>query len=263
MIQIATMGLTPVVIEEGLQKIRPDKLYIIHTENVKGEKPKKQVEDQAKKLKKNIEKNYKIDVTLTKVDKFDTSGVIYSILDIIRKERNLNKELSGDDFVINITGGTKAMVAGASCAAYLAQTKMYYVPDPEYSKGKEPVIELPVPRRAVDDSKGETAKTTSIILQKILEFSPTNNKHLLEKLENEKIKVQKTSGDGKKPKKSYKKINGQFLSYHLNKLEEAGLITKTRGWMKGKKKDTKLNTIEITETGKYFAYFPEIIGTKF
>lgn len=259
MIQIATLGLTPVVVEIGLQKIHPNKLYLIHTENVKGGTIKEQVEDQAKKLKKNIEKNFRIEVNLRKVDKFDTSAVIYSILDIIKKERDQDSNLNSKDFVINITGGTKAMVAGAACAAYLAQTKMYYVLDPNESKGKEPVIELPVPTRAVDDHKGNTTKTTSIILQKILEFSPTNNKHLLEKLANEKIEVIRPRMEGKKSK-VYKKINGQLLSYHLKKLEDAGCITKKRGWQKGNKKDDKLNTIEITETGRFYAYYPDVIG---
>ena len=262
MIQIATLGLTPAVVEEGLRKISPDKLYIIHTENIQGGKLKEQVETSAKKLKKDIEKNFKIDVELLKVDKFDTSAVIYSILDIIKKERNENDELVSKDFVINITGGTKAMVAGAACAAYLAQTKMYYVLEPGESKGKEPVMELPVPTRAVDDYRGETSKTTSIILQKILELSPTNNQYLLEKLENTEIIVIKPDKDRKKFKK-HKKITGQLLSYHLKKLEDAGCITKTRGWQKGKKKDSKLNTIKITETGKYYAYYPEVIGEVF
>ncbi len=259
MIQIATLGLTPIVVEDGLRKISPEKLYIIHTENVKGGKPKEQVETQAKKLKKNIEKNFKIDVNLIKVDKFDTSAVIYSILDVIKKERDEDDQLTSKDFVINITGGTKAMVAGAACAAYLAQTKMYYVLEPSEAKGKESVKELPVPTRAVDDYRGETSKTTSVILQKILEVSPTNNQYLLEKLEKEQIKVETKQ----KAKKYYKKITGQLLSYHLKKLEDAGCITKTRGWQKGKKKNSKLNTIEITETGKYYAYYPEVIGEIF
>ena len=259
MIQIATLGFTPEVVMEGLRKVLPKKLYIIHTENVQG-KPKEQVETYAKKLKKEIESLFKIQVALLKVDKYDSSAVIGAILDTIQKERDKDQDLDSKDFAINITGGTKAMVAGAACAAYLAQTKMYYVLLPEEAKGKQLVRELPVPSRAKNDTKGNTTRTTSIILQKILELSPTNNKRLLEKLE--KIEIEKVNPATNKTKRVSITITPQQLSYHLKKLDDAGYITKTRGWTQGKKKNDKLNTLVITETGKYYAYYPDIIGVK-
>jgi hypothetical protein len=260
MIQLATLGLTPEVVITGLQKILPKKLYIIHTENVKGGKSEEQVETIAKKLEKQIEESYRIPVELLKVEKFDSNAVIGSILQTISKERKENPDLGKKDFVINITGGTKAMVAGAACAAYLAQAKMYYVLHPDEAKGKELVRELPVPSRAENTSQGESTRTSSIVLEKIKELSPTNNKHLLEKLGSEKAPVVKKIPGSNKTKTVYKKFTGQILSYHLNKLDDAGLITRVRGWVSGKKKNNKLNTITITETGKYYAEFPDVIG---
>lgn len=259
MIQIATLGFTPEVVHEGLRKIIPKKLYIIHTENSKSEKKEENVEKSAKKLKKEIEQIFHIPVILLKVDKYDSSAVIGTILKIIHKERSENPELNKKDFTINITGGTKAMVAGAACAAYLAQAKMYYVLHPNEAKGKELVRELPVPSRAENDSKGDTTKTSSIVLEIIKKYSPTNNQYLLEKLDLIKIPIYKNNSK-EKTKTNLKRFTGQMLTYHLNKLEESGLIEKTRGWQKGRKKNNKLNTITITETGKYYADFPDVIG---
>jgi len=259
MIQIATLGDTPVVVKEGLRKIIPEKLYIIHTPNEKERGEKKQYEILAKKLKKEIQNDYNIPIELLSVGKYESDEVIQAILSTISKERRENSDLEKKDFVINITGGTKAMVAGAACAAYLAQTRMYYVLHPEEAKGTELVRELPVPSRAENTPYGKTAKTTSIVIEELRDLGETNNQRLLTKLEKEKFPVVKKDKKGKKTT-IYKKFTGQILTYHLNKLEEAGLITKERGWKTGKKIDRKLNTIKLTETGKHYADYPDVIG---
>ena len=48
MIQLATLGLTPIVVEEGLKKSIPERLYIIHTKD----ESNYNFEKEAKKLKK-------------------------------------------------------------------------------------------------------------------------------------------------------------------------------------------------------------------
>jgi len=248
-IQIATIGLTPEVVRTGLQKVLPDKLYIIHTKDEELKSDQK-VETNATNLKKEIESDYKIQVILRKVEKFDSRGVIYQILQIISEEKKANKKLQKKDFTINITGGTKAMVAGAACAAYLAQTKMYYVLHPDEAKGREMIIELPVLSRAENNNQGKTEKTSSFILEKISMLSPTNNGILLEKLNDGPLRNNKIPANG--------------LSYHLKKLEEKKLITVNLGWKYRKdnieKINKKLRTIEITELGKYYADFPDLIG---
>jgi hypothetical protein len=51
MIQLSLVGKTPIVVEEGLTKSMPNKLYIIHTEDEEDYK----YEQEAKKLKKHME----------------------------------------------------------------------------------------------------------------------------------------------------------------------------------------------------------------
>lgn len=288
MIQIATVGDTQIVVKEGLKKIIPDKLYILHTANEKtksefdeallqAKKDKtstpvkilqiKQYEENAKKLKKEIQDEFHIKVELRKVGKFDSYEVIREIGQIVTNEiKDSNDKLTSKDFSINITGGTKAMVAGAACAAYLVQSKMYYVLHPDEARGQELVRELPVPSRVKTRStaSGYNLNATSIVLQKIAEIGKTNNKHLLSKLADEKIPTEKTVVGKSKPKIVFKKFTPQKLNYHLNKLEDNGAITRQRGWIsENGKKDRKLVTIELTDNGRFFATSPEAIGDLF
>ena len=89
MIQIALLGMTPIVVEEGLRKSVPDKLYIIHTKNESDYK----FETEAQKLKTKIETGHKIPTFLIKVDPFDMDEIIRTILTTISKERKSNKSL--------------------------------------------------------------------------------------------------------------------------------------------------------------------------
>ena len=255
MIQIALVGETPVVVEEGIRKNVPEKLYILHTKNEVHFK----FANDAKKLKKKIETNSKIPTELVQVQAYDMGDVIQKILKIISNEKKKSKKfLDRKDFAINITGGTKAMVAAASTACYLAGARLYYVLNPDVAKGNDMVIELPVPSIPRDDSKGNTTQTTSIVLQEIAKTEKTNNGVLIGKLQKNK---------------SVKKLTPQKLQYHLKKLEENNLITISRGWTTGKitkdsftgesvapKINQKLTTIQITSTGKYYAEFPDLVG---
>ena len=56
MIQIALLGLTPIVVEEGLKKALPDKLYILHTKDEVNYK----FEKRARELRRKIEKQFKM-----------------------------------------------------------------------------------------------------------------------------------------------------------------------------------------------------------
>jgi hypothetical protein len=288
MIQIATVGDTHEVVKIGLGKILPDKLYIIHTTNERTKKELttelkkakedgnenyakllkiKQYETNAKSLKKEIENDFKIPVELLSVHKFESSQVINSILAVIDKEQKI-KRRDKKDFVINITGGTKAMVAGAACAAYLAQTRMYYVLHPTEAKGKELVRELPVPGRAENNSKGKDVKTSAIILSKLREFDrPCSNKEFLEYLVDTKIKFPFVKKDPKTKMEITElrtfENKAQLLSYHLGKLLNAELIvivTNIRTNPDSRKKDRRQNTIALTESGKHYADYPDILG---
>jgi len=296
MIQIATVGDTQIVVKEGLRKNPPDKLFILHTENERTksefddaiEKAKgkekdflktQQYKNNAEKLRKEIVKEFEIQVELVKVGKYDTYDVIREIQGIISKEKRKNIKLQGKDFAINLTGGTKAMVAGAACSAYLAQTKMYYVLQYHEAKGKELVIELPVPPRVKSRNtiSGSTESTTSRILARIWELNPpVSRTKLLESFDKEGMPTEKLKAEKKKDSKSgkYKKtgkfkkkvefrpITTTLLNFHLNKLEEAGLIVRIKGIGKTEsgKKDRKSTFIDLTEFGHLHAANPEAIG---
>ncbi len=284
MIQIATVGDTQEVVKTGLGKILPEKLYIIHTPNERNKKeledeiaeakkqknPKlvkflksKQYEDNVKILKKEIQKDFHIPVELLSVHKYESDEVIRAVLSAIDAEQKIKKR-DKKDYVINITGGTKAMVAGAACAAYLAQARMYYVLHPDEARGKELVRELPVPSRAENTSKGDSTKTTGIILSKLREINRgCTNKYLLEMLENTKFPfVTKDKKNLDKEITEMRPIGAQLLSYHLRKLESADLIAIENGFREeGKKrKSGRQNTITLTETGKHYADYPDILG---
>jgi hypothetical protein len=139
------------------------------------------------------------------------------------------------------------MVAAASTAAYLAGSKLYYVMESTKYRGDDPVIELPLPARPVNDNKGNTSKNTAIILQKIKALGKSNNTMLIHG-------IQKDKRLKKKPR----------IQYHLNKLRDLDLITIKHGWeytQNDKSKiDYKKRTIQLTTTGQYYAEFPELIG---
>jgi len=281
MIQIALVGETSIVVEEGIKKNVPEKLFILHTKN----ESKFKFEDKAKELKEKIELEYKIPTKLKKVGAVDMNNIISIILGIIMKEKKESKKsLQRKDFAINITGGTKAMVAAASTAAYLAGSRLYYVLDPKNFKGNDLVLELPVPSIPRNDDKGKTSKTSSIILELIGKFGKVNNSRLFDQLDmgngkkcpHCKLIQGKHFDDAKKHFKSKHPMKGfvdgltpQKLQYHLTKLQANDLITITRGWVTeikdnftGQyKTDYKQTTIEITNTGKYYAEFPDLVGT--
>ena len=245
MIQLATLGLTPIVVEEGLKKSIPEKLYIIHTKD----EANYNFEKEAKKLKNKIEDLYKVPTILLKVDAFDMDKIIKSILNIIQKEKKPN--LTKKDFAINITGGTKLMVAAATTAAYLAGARVYYVMEASKHRGEDLVKELPMPVRPEDDNLGNTSKTTAIILQKIKKLGKCTNAMLLDEVRRDR-----------RLKKN------QRIEYSLNKLEENNLISITLGWEKISKTktgkpmfDRKKRTIQLTSLGEYYADFPGLLGS--
>jgi len=248
MIQFALVGLTPIVVEEGLRKSMPDKLYIIHTKNESNYK----FETEAKKLKLKIEKQHKVPTTLLKVDAFDMDETIRVILTTINKEKKINRNLGKKDFAVNSTGGTKLMVAAASTAAYLAGARVYYVMESSKHRGEDLVKELPMPVRPEDDSHGNTSKTTAIILQKIKKLGKCTNAMLLEEV-----------------RKDSRLKKNQRIQYSLKKLVETNLISITLGWEKPTKNlktgnpqiDYKKRTIQLTPSGEYYADFPGLMGS--
>ncbi|HEY7079136.1 MAG TPA: hypothetical protein VH500_05505, partial [Nitrososphaeraceae archaeon] len=109
MIELALVGKKIEVVERGLEKSLPNKLYIMHTKD----ETDFNYEQEAKKLKITIENRYRISTVLVKMDAFDMDQIIKAILRIIYNEKKQNASLTKRDFIINITGGTKLMTAAA------------------------------------------------------------------------------------------------------------------------------------------------------
>jgi len=256
MIQIATFGSTPIVITRGLEWKVPDKLYILHTSG-KHKAEDGKVHDypkEAKEFAKDTEIRFKLKTELVLVDAFDINSVMHSILKIISNERKNNNQLKLDDFVINLTGGTKPMVAAASTAVYIANVKAIYVHDERYAKNEEIVKVLPIPKRPINDDKGNTSKTTSIVLEKIKQFGKCTHQMLRDEVRKDR---------------RIKKKN-QRIEHSLKILSDRQLISIEKGWVAPgakkspytgeAKKDTRKVTIQLTETGRYFADFPDLVG---
>jgi len=247
LIQIALVGSTPIVVEEGLRKSIPQKLYLIHTKDEQEYK----FEKEAKKLKNKIESQHAIPVTLIKVDPFDMDENIKAILQTIQKERKLNSNLTKRDISINITGGTKLMVAAATTAGYLSGSQLYYVMLSSKHRNADLVKELPMPIRPEDNNFGNTSRTTSIIIQSIKKLGKCTNGMLLEEV-----------------RKDHRLSKNQRIEYHLRKLVENNFITVSIGWesqkrnpFTGKPKiDHKKRTIRLTSLGEYYSEFPGLMG---
>jgi hypothetical protein len=79
-------------------------------------------------------------------DPLSVNVTVDAIYEIILKEEENDPSLIRQDFVINITGGTNAMGAGALLCATIYGTKAHYVREPQKgdSKNKKYVDDLPV-----------------------------------------------------------------------------------------------------------------------
>jgi hypothetical protein len=74
---MASVGKETEVVEEGLRKSLPDKLYIIHTKDESDHS----LENEANKLKTKIEAQHHIPTELSKVGAFDMDQIIKTILE--------------------------------------------------------------------------------------------------------------------------------------------------------------------------------------
>lgn len=256
MIQIATFGSTPIVITKGLEWKVPEKLYVLHTSGKHKSEEDGKVHDyprEAKRFSKSAEKRFNLKTKLVLVDAFDINSVLHAILKIINEEKTKNK-IPLNNIIVNLTGGTKPMIAAAATAVYIANVKAIYVKDEKYTKNEEIVKVLPIPKRPINDDKGNTSKTTSIVLEKIKDLGKCTHQMLRDEVRKDRRITKKN----------------QRIEHSLKNLLEKQLISIEKGWVSPKskrnpftgelKKDTRKVTIHLTETGKYFAEFPDLVG---
>ena len=258
MIQIALFGkYYDIVIRKGVEWKVPDKLHLLYTDMkyIDENKKEKHFSKQAKKFGTEMENEFQLKVKLHKVDGFDINNVLTTILEILSDEKKSNSPVEA---YVNITDGTKPMAAAATTAVYISKGIMdvdaIYLNDTRFSKNKEIVTVLPIPKRPVNDAKGNTSKTTSIVLEKIKKLEKCTHQMLRDEVRKDRRIKNKN----------------QRIEHSLKILSNRDLISVESGWIapgakkdpySGKyKKDTRSVTIQLTKQGEYYANFPDLVG---
>ncbi len=258
MIQIALFGkFYDILIRKGIEWKVPEKLHILYTdmEYTDDGGKKQNFEKKAKKFAKDIAEEFNLKVILHKVSPFDINIILNTILSILDGERKTNFPVEA---YVNITDGTKPMTVGATTAVYISKGMMnveaIYINDTRYTKNLEIVKILPIPKRPVNDSKGNTSKTTSVVLEKIKKLKKCTHQMLRDEVRKDRRIKNKN----------------QRIEHSLGFLHERQLITIEKGWVAPNakknpysgeyKKDTRSVTIQLTEQGEHFANYPDLVG---
>lgn len=160
---IAPIGIHPDFVKTWLKEESRNltKLWLIHSPDGKVDFAKK-----AKKLASELKKSYselKIELKVLE-DALTIDPVMNAITEIINQEESNDPMLLREEIVINITGGTNVVAAGAMNSANYYQTKCHYVlirqdGDP---KNKRLVREVPIsvkPKNDLKDSQLKVLKT--------------------------------------------------------------------------------------------------------
>ena len=193
---IAPIGTHPDFVKTWLKEKGSDvtKLWLIHSPVGRDDFPKK-----AKKLASELKKVYDIEIERKVMsDAFTIDPVMDAITEIINQEDNDDMGLSRkENIVINITGGTNIVAAGAMNSATYYQTKCHYVLQKQEDdpKNKKLVREVPItPKlksdlnesqlkvlKTISDSKYSISNTPKGLESEIILGTITNNS-LLKKL---------------------------------------------------------------------------------
>ena len=140
-ILIAPIGTHPEHVITWMQEVKGiERLWILHSKT--GDFPKI-----AKELIDTIKSFYDTLEIKTKLisDPFGLENTMDLIDDIMDEEYKNNIELSPQDFIINVSGGTNTIAAASILAATINGTQAHYVLNKQFTKSKNLVIELPVP----------------------------------------------------------------------------------------------------------------------
>ena len=149
---IAPIGTHPDFVKTWLKEESRNlaKLWLIHSPVGRDDFPKK-----AKKLSSELKKSYpdlKIELKVMN-DAFTIDPVMDAITEIINQEEDNDPMLLREEIVINITGGTNVVAAGAMNSANYYQTKCHYVliKQDDDPKNKRLVREVPISAKPKSD----------------------------------------------------------------------------------------------------------------
>jgi len=156
-IHIAPIGNKTEHVIEWIKETPPvKKIWLIHSKKNKTQNidfPKK-AKDCAKKIKSFyddceikfaiIEDSLGIDDTMDKINEIVTNEEKEN--EKLLKEGKIDEELSRKDFLINVTGGTNAVAAGAILSATLLGTRAHYIKNKSIEPNLETyLVDLPIP----------------------------------------------------------------------------------------------------------------------
>lgn len=211
-IHIALVGRNSGHLWNGLKEIIPaDKMYLLHSPNQDDFKHL----DEAKKLKKEIEKRF-CETVLVKINPFEMTNIFNKIDEIVSDEiKKSDYQLYPFDFAVGVTGGTNIMASGATIGAMLTGTKAYYVHDDRKPPKRKRYTEfLPIPPinilRALTKSH---LKILQILEKGVFEFKGEKQ-----------VGVMKSKDLEKKLK-----IRTSTLNSSLKTLKEKGFVETKRG----------------------------------
>ena len=246
-IHIALVGRNSGHLWNGLKEIIPaEKMYLLHSPNQDDFKHA----DEAKKLKKEIEKRFCKTILVT-INPFEMSNTINTIDEIVSKEiKDSNHELMTIDFAVGVTGGTNIMASGATIGAMLIGTQAYYVHDDRKPPKRKRYTELlPIPPinilRSLIDSR---QKILQVLEKGVFEFRGEKEQGVMKNKDLEKKLGMRPS----------------TLNSALQSLQAKGFVETTRGVPVIKFKQVDLNQkpvevvvklknqilVKITELGK-------------
>ena len=195
-------------------------LWLIHSKK----SPKYDFPKLAKKLEKDLKLSYpQIEIKRAILENaFREDPTIDAILNIILSEEKLDPLLIRNEFVVNITGGTNAVAAGAVLAATFYGTRAQYVLEPQKGDSKKTkyVYELPIRPIGIAKMNQTQLDVLKIIVESTYEIVDTPNNFDSKKTDGciTRSKLLEKLGWDEKSDKSSRKVGATKLTAIAKKL---------------------------------------------
>ena len=201
-------------------------LWLIHSKK----SPKYDFPKLAKKLEKDLKLSYpQIEIKKAILENaFREDPTIDAILNIILSEEKLDPLLIRNEFVVNITGGTNAVAAGAVLAATFYGTRAQYVLEPQKGDSRKTkyVYELPIRPIGIAKMNQNQLDVLKIIAESTYEIEDTPKNLDSHKTDGciTRNKLLEKLGWDKKDENSSRKLGATKLTAIAKKLKASGNI---------------------------------------
>ena len=201
-------------------------LWLIHSKK----SPKYDFPKLAKKLEKDLKLSYpQIEIKKAILENaFREDPTIDAILTIILDEEKHDPSLLRNEFVVNITGGTNAVAAGAVLAATFYGTRAQYVLEPQKGDSRKTkyVYELPIRPIGIAKMNQNQLDVLKIIAESTYEIEDTPNNFDPKKTDGciTRSKLLEKLGWDKKDENSSRKLGATKLTAIAKKLKASGNI---------------------------------------